>query len=80
MLLLSCRFCRTTAPPIWSRKGSSVLESFAAPVPYDDIVLVAAFPSGAFEAGRPFVIYKDAGVLQSIRTGVVRADDALAWR
>jgi hypothetical protein len=71
---------RAGAAPIWSRKGSAVLESFAAPVPYDDIVLVAAFPSDVLQAGRPFVIYKDAVVIQSIRTGVVRADDALAWR
>ena len=66
--------------PIWSRKGSAVLESFAGSPPYDDIVLVAAFPSGVLEAGRPFVIYKDSGTRQSIRTGVVRADDAFAWR
>ena len=71
---------RGAAQPVWTRKGSAVLESFGAQPPYDDIVLVAAFPSGVLEAGRPFVIYKDVRTVQSIRTGVVRPDDAAAWR
>jgi hypothetical protein len=71
---------RGATQPVWSRTGTAVLESFGARPPYDDIVLVAAFPSGVLQAGRPFVIYKDAGEAQAVITGVVRGDDALAWR
>jgi hypothetical protein len=71
---------RGAARPVWLRKGTAVLESFGGRLPYDDLVLVAAFPSGVLEAGRPFVIYKEAGEAQEVITGVVRADDVLAWR
>jgi hypothetical protein len=68
---------RHAVEPVWSRRGTAVLESFGASPPYDDVALVAAFPVGALQAGRPFVIFKDGG---SIRTGVVRADDVATWR
>lgn len=66
--------------PLWSRKGTASHGAFGAPDPYDDIALVAAFPAHVIEAGRPFAIYKDTERVQSIRVGVVRADDAAAWR
>jgi hypothetical protein len=71
---------RGAVAPLWSRKGTTLLDAFGAPAPYDDIALVAAFPADVIEAGRPFAIYKDTERVQSIRVGVVRADDAAAWR
>lgn len=50
---------RGAVRPIWSSRGTTVLESFGAASPYDDIALVAAFPAAALEARRPFVIFKD---------------------
>jgi hypothetical protein len=70
---------RGAVQPVWARKGTAVLAAFGAPPPYDDIALVAAFPVDVLQAGRPFVISKEVSG-SSIRTGVVRADDAVAWR
>lgn len=67
-------------PPVWIRRGTAAVEAFGAQVPYDDVVLVAAFPSNAIQSGRPFVIYKDRGDVAARRTGVVRPADVLAWR
>jgi hypothetical protein len=72
--------------PVWSSRGATVLESFGAAAPYDDIALVAVFPAAALEPGRPFAIFKDVGAPgeigseRVIATGVVRADDVAAWR
>jgi hypothetical protein len=66
--------------PVWARRGAALVEAFGGQVPYDDIVLVAAFPAGSIQAGRPFVIYKERADGDYRRTGVVRPADVLAWR
>lgn len=66
--------------PVWLRKGHGAVEAFGGHVPYDDVVLVAAFPSDAIQPGRPFAIYKTLPDRESVRIGVVRRADALAWR
>ena len=71
---------RGAVRPVWWHRGPAVVEAFGAPPPYEDVALVAAFPVGVLQSGRPFVIYKEASGLSSVRTGVVRVDDAAAWR
>jgi len=71
---------RGAVRPVWWHRGTAVVEAFGAPPPYEDVALVAAFPVGVLQSGRPFVIYKAASGLSSVRTGVVRVDDAAAWR
>ena len=71
---------RGAITPVWSRSGTAMLEAFGATPPYDDIVLVAAFPLEALRARRPFAIYKQFSGGESIRIGVVRADDVAGWR
>jgi hypothetical protein len=66
--------------PVWSRRGAAVIEALGAGTPYDDIVLVAAFPIDALQPGRPFAIYKELDGSQAFRIGVVRVGDAATWR
>ena len=66
--------------PVWSRKGTAMIEAFGATPGYDDIAVVAAFPLETLQSGRPFAIYKALGGVQEVRIGVLRADDADAWR
>jgi hypothetical protein len=68
------------ARPVWVRRGADALSPFEAIPRFSDIALVAAFPVEVLQPRRPFAIFKQFAGAQSIRTGVVRADEAAAWR
>jgi hypothetical protein len=67
-------------PPVWFERGSARLAQFGADVPFDDIAVVAAFPSESLKSGRAFAIYKRVGNATSTRIGVIRAEDVQRWR
>jgi hypothetical protein len=76
---------RGGVPPVWSKQGRALLETFGATLPYDDVAFVAAYPLECLTPLRTFVIYKalyTEGIPQviALRFGVVRAADAARWR
>jgi hypothetical protein len=76
---------RAGVPPVWSKPGSELLETFGATLPDDDVAFVAAYPLESLTPLRTFVIYKaiytdEIPQFISLRFGVVRAADAAVWR
>jgi hypothetical protein len=71
-------------PPLWISYDLSRLNAFGEPLPYDDIVLIAAFPMAALRSDHLFVIYHyfpgAHGRDTNIRPGLIRPDELKLWR
>jgi hypothetical protein len=74
-------------PPAWVKRAAAMRSRLGGSLPYDDIVLVAAYPMANISAGTDFVIYRDdltPGVsgfpTRNIRNGRVTAADIAAWK
>lgn len=61
--------------PVWIRRDVSLLDPFGG-VPYDDVVLVAAYPMEALTADRHFVIHRQ----MDVRFGRILASELASWR
>jgi hypothetical protein len=75
-----------TVSPLWVTHDTSLLTSFGADPPYNDIVLVAAYPMSALSTSPDFVIYREwtsttspAGHA-SLLFGRVTPGDLTRWR
>jgi len=74
-------------PPVWVKRAASMRSRLGGSLPYDDIVLVAAYPMADISAGTDFVIYRDdltpsasGFAAREIRDGRVTAADLATWR
>ena len=62
-----------------------MLASFGGELPYEDVVLLAAYPLEALNTNLDFVIFRGptadrAGTPTEIRVGRIRPSDLAAWR
>lgn len=78
---------RGASRPLWVKPAAEALETFGAQLPYDDVVLVAAFPMDALRPNHVFAIYKDYPPTpdaplgsRSVRYGQIRAAELSDWR
>ncbi len=80
-------------PPLWIRHDVELLGDFGGQLPFDDVVLVAAYPLATLTTGHHFVIYRNGPPVrlegpgniaipswQSRRIGGVRAEELRLWR
>ncbi len=81
---------RSAVPPLWIRRDVSLLAGFGGRLPFDDVVLVAAYPVDALTADYDFVIYRQRPTSDSstgqrslgreIRIGRILRDELARWR
>lgn len=73
------------SPPLWIRRGVSTLASFGGKLPYNDVVLVAAYPLNLLTTDHDLVIYRDhvtdgRVTARNIRAGRILASELATWR
>lgn len=78
---------RRLVAPAWVTDDLSVLRSLYGntPLPFDDLVLVAAFPTALFTGDFDFVVRKEVenpagGTIRSVRRGRLVMEDVARWR
>jgi hypothetical protein len=75
---------KVTTSPLWVRPDISLLASFGGNPPYDDVVLIAAYPMSALSSAPDFVIYREkvsaTGATMSLVVGRVTPEELKSWR
>jgi hypothetical protein len=70
--------------PLWIKRDLSLLSQIDVELPYQDFVLVAAYPMSALAADKDFIVYRDSTEdgrpRRDIRNGRITADDVARWR
>jgi hypothetical protein len=67
--------------PLWVSRDLSILPNFGAELPYQDIVLIAAYPVSALKADMDLVIYREfATGGRGFENGRITAEDLARWR
>ncbi len=70
--------------PLWVNRDLSQVSTLGAPLPFADIVLVAAFPISVLTPGLDFVVYRDSDEggkrHRFIVDGRITAQDMKVWR
>jgi hypothetical protein len=70
--------------PLWVSRDLSILSNFGAEVPYEDIVLIAAYPMSALKADMDIVIYREVREGDRrrvfVENGRIAAEDLARWR
>ena len=70
--------------PLWVSRDLSILSKFGADVPYQDIVLIVAYPMSALKADLDIVIYREFREGNRGRSGYengrINAEDLARWR
>jgi hypothetical protein len=77
---LTSRNLQDATPPVWTRRDVSFLSAFGGSLPYDDVVLVVAYPMSALTTDHDLVIYRDVSTGRHIRIGRVLASELGQWR
>jgi hypothetical protein len=76
----TARSLQEAIPPLWIRRDVSLLDAFGGALPYDDVVLVVAYPMSALTTDADFVIFRDVSTGRHIRVGRVLASERAQWR
>ena len=81
---------RSALPPLWIRRDVSLLAGFGGQLPFDDVVLVAAYPIDALTIDYDFVIYRERSttegstrqrsLIRGLRIGRILRDELARWR